>query len=76
MRQLALMRLIEIVGEAASRVSPMVQSAHTDIAWAAIVGMRNRLVHAYFAVDLDRVWETVTIYIPVLIAQLEKIAPT
>ncbi len=67
------MRLIEIIGEAATRISPTLQTAHSDIPWAAITGMRNRLVHAYFTVDLDRVWETVTISIPALIVQLEAI---
>lgn len=73
MRQLALLRLIEIVGEAASRISVEMQTEHPEIPWAAITGMRNRLVHAYFAVDLDRVWATITISIPALLAQLEAI---
>lgn len=73
--QLALVRLIEIVGEAASRLSTPFQAAHPETPWAAIIGMRNRLIHAYFAVDLDRVWETVIIAIPPLIAQLQAILP-
>lgn len=76
MRQLALVRLIEIVGEAASRISPELQRAHPEIPWAAIIGMRNRLIHAYFSVDLDRVWETINISIPPLVAQLEAILPS
>lgn len=76
MRQLALLRLIEIIGEAASRISIEMQTDHPEIRWAAITGMRNRLVHAYFAVDLDRVWATITISIPILLAQLEAIQPS
>ncbi|MCC7207773.1 MAG: DUF86 domain-containing protein [Anaerolineae bacterium] len=73
MRLLAVVRLIEILGEAASRVSAELRAAHPDIPWPAITGMRNRLIHAYFAVDIDRVWETVSLSIPSLISQLETI---
>ena len=72
---LALVRLIEVIGEAASQVSKSFQDAHTDIPWAQIIAMRNRLIHAYFDVDLERVWDTVTDDLPPLIAQLEQIAP-
>ena len=68
---LALVTLIEIVGEAASRVTAESQRAHPDIPWRDIVAMRNRLIHGYFDVDLDRVWDTVTDDLPPLIAHLE-----
>ena len=69
--QLAVMKAVEIVGEAASRVSADTKEMHSDIPWPGIVGMRNRLVHGYFDVNLLRVWETVDRDIPLLIAQLE-----
>jgi uncharacterized protein with HEPN domain len=68
---LALVRLIEIIGEAASRLSDTFRDTHPDIPWAAIIGMRNRLIHAYFSVDLDRVRDTVTVAIPALAGRLE-----
>ena len=71
--QLALIRLVEIIGEAAARVSTEFQATHPEIAWSALKGMRNRLIHAYFKVDMDVLWETVTISVPALIEQLEKI---
>ena len=68
---LALVKLIEIVGEAASRVSAAERQRRAGIPWGDIVAMRNRLIHAYFDVDLDRVWDTVTDDLPPLIAELE-----
>lgn len=73
MLQLALVRLIEIIGEAAARISQDFRDKHSSIAWQAIKGMRNRLVHAYFDIDYDVVWNTITVAIPQLIEQIEKI---
>lgn len=56
----ALMRAIEIVGEAASRISPEGRAELSGVQWASIIGMRNRLVHAYYDVDHDILWTTVT----------------
>ena len=70
---LALVRLIEIIGEAASRVSREKQAVLPQIPWKEVIGMRNRIVHAYFDVDLDIVWDTVTINIPALAAELESV---
>ncbi len=72
MLRFALVRAIEIVGEAANQVSPEGRAALPDIAWASMVGMRNRIVHAYFDIDLDRVWETVTEDLPPLMDQLRR----
>ena len=69
----ALVHAIEIIGEAASKVSAEGRSACPSLPWASIIGMRNRLVHVYFDIDLDRVWETVTDDLPPLMAQLEAI---
>ena len=72
---LALVKCIEIVGEAASRVSEDCRQTSPQIPWATIVAMRNRLIHAYYDIDLDRVWDTITDDLPPLIAKLEQIAP-
>ena len=70
---LALVKCIEIIGEAASKIDPGIQSSHLDIPWADIVGMRNRLIHAYFDIDFQRVSDTITTDLPPLIANLERI---
>ena len=75
LRQHALIKAIEIIGEAASRVSARTQDLNPEIPWREIVGMRNRLVHAYFEVDVELLWETVQRDIPKLIALLEPSAP-
>ena len=73
--QLAILKAVETVGEAAARVDISTREKHPEIPWADIVGMRNRLVHEYFRVNLARVWETVKRDIPVLISQLEPLVP-
>ena len=70
---LSLVRLIEIIGEAATQITKEFQQAHPNVPWPLIVGMRNRLIHAYFDIDLDRVWDTITDDLPPLIHQLENI---
>ncbi len=70
---LGLVKCIEIIGEAAARVSPEAQSQHPQIPRPQIIGMRNRLVHAYFDLDLDQVWNAVTEDIPPLMAALENV---
>lgn len=75
MVQLAVLKAVEVIGEAASRVSTKGTEAHPEIAWIKIIGMRNRLVHGYFNVNLARVWETVQQDIPHLISQLEPLVP-
>lgn len=73
MLQLALTRLVEIIGEAASRVSMPTRESHREIPWPDIVGMRGRLIHGYDVVDLNLLWDTVEADLPPLIAQLEAI---
>ena len=70
---LALVRLPEIVGEAAGRVPKAESARHPEIPWAQIVGMRNRLTHGYDWVDYDVLWQIVARDLPPLIARLEKI---
>jgi uncharacterized protein with HEPN domain len=71
--QLALTRLIEIVGEAANRVSPETRHKHSKIPWPQIIGMRNRLVHGYDVVDLNLLWGTVNYDLPPLLRELQQI---
>ena len=70
--RLALTHLLQIIGEAARRVSVNFQDAHPEIPWKAIIGMRHKVVHDYFGVDDDVVWDTVINELPPLI---EKIRP-
>jgi uncharacterized protein with HEPN domain len=70
---LALTKELEILGEAASRVTPGFQRLHPSIPWSAIIGMRNRLTHGYFDIDLDIVWTTVTRDLPPLHKALNAI---
>lgn len=67
---LAVIKDIEIIGEAASKVSAKAGAAAPTIPWADIVGMRNRLVHAYFDIASDMVWDTVDNDLPFLIREL------
>ncbi len=68
----AVVRSIEIVGEAASRISPDARMGLPTIPWAEIVSTRNRLAHAYFDIDADILWKTVTVEIPELLALLSQ----
>ena len=70
---LSLTRLLEIVGEAATRVSPAARERLTSIPWPAIVGLRNRLIHGYDQVDFDILWDVIQIDLPPLIAELQKV---
>ena len=69
----SVVRCLEIVGEAASKVSPRFREQCPAIDWQNIVGMRNRLIHAYFDINLNIVWRTATEELPQLIAELEPI---
>lgn len=71
--QLALSKAIEMVGEAASRVSSDFTEAHPGVPWKKIVGMRHYLAHAYFAIDLPRIWDTTNDHLPELIDQLKSL---
>lgn len=73
MLELSLIRLVEVIGEAAARVSPVGQAKCPEIPWREVVGIRNRLIHGYDSVDLDVLWDTIELDLPPLIAQLEKI---
>lgn len=72
---LALVKAVEIIGEAASRVSESTRNEMPSVPWGDIVAMRNRLVHVYFDIDLDILWSTVQEDLPALAAALEPIVP-
>jgi uncharacterized protein with HEPN domain len=69
----ALVRAIEVVGEAAGRVTRATQSAAPDIPWALVASMRNRLIHAYFDIDHNVVWKTATEELPDLLPKLRAL---
>jgi uncharacterized protein with HEPN domain len=69
---LAIVKCVEIIGEAASKVSTETREANPGVPWPAIVGMRNRLIHGYFEIDLDRVWNTVRLNVPPLVEMLTE----
>lgn len=68
---LALVRLVEIIGEAANHISPNLQNTYPEIPWRQMVGMRNRLIHAYFDGDLDILWVVVSHNIPNLLIAID-----
>ncbi len=67
---LAVLKSIEIVGEAASRISEPTRESISDIPWLDVIGMRNRLIHGYYDINLQTVWDTVQDDLPPLIASL------
>jgi uncharacterized protein with HEPN domain len=70
---LSLVKEIEILGEAASRVSPEIREATGAIPWTQIIGMRHRLIHAYFDINLGVVWTTMESDLPPLVEKLERL---
>lgn len=73
--QSAVMRWLTIIGEAAGKVSSDLQSEHPGIPWAEMRGLRHRLVHEYFRVNLPVVWDTIQKDLPALIAQIAPLVP-
>ena len=71
----ALLRNLEVIGEAAGRVSRDLAARHPGIAWRDIAGMRHRLIHGYLKVNLDTVWQAVERDLPRLARQLERLLP-
>jgi uncharacterized protein with HEPN domain len=69
----AVIHAIEILGEAASKISQEARAATPQIPWASIVSMRNRLIHGYFDIDPTIVWKTATVEIPALVPLLRKL---
>jgi len=73
MYALAIVRLLEIIGEAAKGVSESIRERYSDIPWSQIAGTRDRLIHGYFSVDYDIVWAVIAKDLPPLITNLETI---
>lgn len=71
----AVMRQIQILGEAASRISPQARESHADLPWTQMIGMRHRLVHDYSKINLGRVWAAARKSVPDLISALEPLVP-
>jgi uncharacterized protein with HEPN domain len=76
LHMLAIIKSIEIIGEAASKVTETFKTENSNIPWNDIINMRNRLIHAYFDVNLDIIWQTVKTDLPELIKDLEEIIPS
>jgi len=72
-KQSAIIRQFEIIGEAASHLSPEFKKRHKDIDWSKVVGMRHKMIHDYFEVDKDIVWFTAVQDLPILKKQIKKI---
>ncbi len=66
-------RNLEIIGEAVTKLSPELKAAHGDVPWGEISGMRNRLIHGYISVNLQIVWDTVEKVLPEFLAKIERI---
>jgi uncharacterized protein with HEPN domain len=75
LHQNAVIRSLEVIGEAAGQISRESTERLADIPWRKVTGMRHRLIHDYFDVDLELVWEVVQVEIPSLIGILERLVP-
>jgi uncharacterized protein with HEPN domain len=75
MLQDAVMRHLQIIGEAARSITEQKRNAHQELPWRNMIGMRNRLVHHYFGIELTIVWDTIQKDIPLLITGLEPLIP-
>lgn len=73
--QSAVLHQLLVLGEATKRLSPPFRDQHPEIPWRAIAGMRDKVIHGYGAVDLDAVWQTVSVDVPHLVASLAPLAP-
>jgi uncharacterized protein with HEPN domain len=73
--RLAIVHLIQTVGEAARRVSPAFRENHPEIPWQDVIGMRHKIVHDYLDVDFDIVWDVETTELPRLAKKLKRLLP-
>ena len=71
----AVERHIEIIGEAAGRVSKTFRDAHPEVPWQRIIAQRNVLVHEYGDIQHDLMWKAATVHIPALVDTLERLSP-
>ena len=75
LHQSAVIRPLEIIGEAARQIAQQTRDAHPEIPWEQMTGMRNRLIHEYFRVDVKTVWDTLQNDLPQLITLIEPLVP-
>lgn len=75
MYSLAIVRLLEILGEAANRIPRESQAQYPAIPWPQIISLRNRLIHAYDQIDFDILWQILTRDLPPLCDELERMIP-
>ncbi len=73
LRQDGVIRQLEIIGEAVKQLSPGLREAHAEVPWKDMAGMRDKLIHQYFGVDLEAVWEAATRDLPILKTEIEEI---
>ncbi|MBS3065535.1 DUF86 domain-containing protein [Candidatus Pacearchaeota archaeon] len=73
LKQSAIVREIEIVGEAVKNISKKLKKKHTEVEWKDIVGTRDKMIHHYFSVDINVIWEIVKTDIPELKSKVLKI---
>jgi uncharacterized protein with HEPN domain len=73
MLQFALIRALEVIGEAADKLSVSIQTSYPSVPWGEIIGMRHRLIHGYFDVDLDIVWNVATVKLASLVEWLDSV---
>ena len=73
-RQLAVIRLLELIGEASNQVSAEFKKHHNDIPWKEMISMRNRLIHGYFSVNTRIVWDTIRIDLSYLLGKLDEMS--
>jgi uncharacterized protein with HEPN domain len=73
--QSAILHQLMVLGEAVKRLSAPFRSRHSRVPWTLIAGMRDRLIHGYDIVDLDEVWKTATVDVPVLLDQFAGMLP-
>lgn len=69
----AVVHAVEVIGEAATKMTDETRRAAPEIPWSAIVGMRNRLIHGYFDIDTSIVWKTVSVEVPALLPKLHAV---
>ena len=69
----AVIRNLEIMGEAAKNLSADLREQYSDVPWRAMAGVRDRLIHDYFGINLDIIWQIVTVELPAVAAQIDEI---
>ncbi|AFV24469.1 hypothetical protein Mpsy_2265 [Methanolobus psychrophilus R15] len=71
--QFAVIRAIEVIGEAAKNIPDPIKNKHPSIPWRNIAGMRDKLIHAYFGIDMEILWKAATIEVPKIEPKIRKI---